>query len=384
MRAVELYNREKEDFLATYLMASKSKNSLVGSSSAQKKKGRKESINDPYTCPICEEKIVEASKASSGQDAILCEGKCSSWLHKKCAGLSKSAFVAATKCDSPPFACMQCRLNHQESEITSLKSTISKLVENVEVLTSKLATLTTETPTDGNEDVAESPVETSATKKYTNDSKVMAQPKPKNGSSERKFNVVIHGISECPAGTPRLARVSKDLESVVSALSEIDPNIQSQSISDCFRLGQYKKAGHRSRPILVKMIRAADVTSLLMKRGSCSKSYLIKPDLSPEDHLSESIQLKKRWEIINSRIPKADIKLGRSSLYIKKSLHGRVVNGSYISQHTKSMPTNSKPTAQAITSPRSNDATHCGDLSHTSHIDATISAPLDSSPPVSD
>ena len=137
-------------------------------------------------------------------------------------------------------------------------------------------------------------METSITNKCTNDSKVMAQPKPKNGSSDRKFNVVIHGISECPAGMPRFARVYKDLESVVSALSDIDPNIQSQSISDCFRLGQYKKAGHRPRPILVKVIRAADVTSLLMKRGSSSKCYRITPDLYPEDRLFESILLKKR------------------------------------------------------------------------------------------
>ena len=107
--------------------------------------------------------------------------------------------------------------------------------------------LTTGTPSNGNEVVAESTVKTRTTNKYTNDftnnSKVMAQPKPKNDSSERKFNVVIHGISECPAGTPRLAQVSKDLERVVSTLSAIDPNIQSQSTSDCFHFGQYKKAG---------------------------------------------------------------------------------------------------------------------------------------------
>ena len=278
--------------------------SPVGSSSAQKKKERKETINDPYTCPICEEKIVEASKALLGQDAIFCEGKCSSWHCRKCAGLSKPTFVAATNCDSP-FACMQCRLNYQESEITSLKSTISKLVENVEVLTSKLVMLMTETPSDGNEVVAESPVETSTTKKYINGSKVIAQPKPKNGSSETKFNVVIHGISECAAGPPRHARVSKDLESVVSALYEIDPNIQSQSISHCFRLGQYKKAGHRSRPIQMKMIRAADVISLLMKRGSSNKNYLIKPHLSPEDRLSESILLKKKVGNHDFRNPKS-------------------------------------------------------------------------------
>ena len=127
---------------------------------------------------------------------------------------------------------MQCRLNYQESEIASLKSTISKLIGYVEVLTSKLAMLTMGTPTKGNEVAVESPVETSTTTKCTNDSKVMAQPKPKIGSSERKFNVVIHGIPECPAGMPRFAQDTKNLETVVSALSDIDPNIQSQSISD--------------------------------------------------------------------------------------------------------------------------------------------------------
>ena len=224
-------------------MASKTRNSTVGSSTVQKRKGRKEAMNDPYTCPICEEKIVETTKASAGQDAIFCEGKCSTWLHRKCAALSKAAFVAATNSDSP-FTCMQCRLNYQESEITSLKSTINKLADTVEVLTSKLATVTMGTPTDGNGAVIVPPVETSTTTNSRDNSNVKVQPKPKNGSSDRKFNVVIHGISECPAGMPRFARVSKDLESVVSALSDIDPNIQSQSISDCFRLGRYKKEGH--------------------------------------------------------------------------------------------------------------------------------------------
>ena len=127
------------------------------------------------------------------------------------------------------------------------------------------------------------------------------------------------------------------------------------------------------------MIRAADVTSLLMKRGSSSKCYLIKPDLSPEDRLSESILLKKRWDIMNSGIPKVDIKLGRSTLYVKKSLHGRVVNGSYIPQHSESLPTNSKPTAITMSSHQSNDAAPCDDSTSTSHIDATISTPLSSS-----
>ena len=76
-------------------------------------------------------------------------------------------------------------------------------------------------PNDDNEVAIESPVETSTAVKRINDSKVTAQPTPKNGFSKRKFNVVIHGISECPSGTLRLARVTKDLESVVYTLSQL-------------------------------------------------------------------------------------------------------------------------------------------------------------------
>ena len=118
-----------------------------------------------------------------------------------------------------------------------------------------------------------------------------------------------------------------------------------------------------------------------MKRGSSSKCYLIKPDLFPEDRLSESNLLKKRWDIINSGIPKVDIKLGRPSLYFKKSLHGRVVNGSYIPQHSESLPTNSKPTAIYIarTSHQSNDGVPGDDSTSTSHIAGKSSTQLFSS-----
>ena len=137
-------------------MASRSRNPtcVVGSSMLQKKKGRKlgdykRSLYLPY--------LLEKN-CGSFQDLIksrsdfltVCEGKCSTWLHRESAVLFKASFVAATISDSP-HACMQCTLNYQESEIATLKSTISKLVGNVKVLTSKLAMLTVGIPTEGNE-----------------------------------------------------------------------------------------------------------------------------------------------------------------------------------------------------------------------------------------
>ena len=78
---------------------------------------------------------------------------------------------------------------------------------------------------------------------------------------------------------------------------------------------------------------------------------------------------------MNSGIPKIDIKLGRSSLYIKKSLHGRVVNGSYIPQHSESMSTYSIPSTIAMTS-QSNDAASCNGSESTSHVGSTTSIHL--------
>lgn len=128
----------------------------------------------------------------------------------------------------------------------------------------------------------------------------------------------------------------------MGTINELDPSLSSQSVRDCFRLGKYKRESHRPRPIMVKMVRSVDVITLLAKRGVGNGKFRIKPDLSLEDRLTESILLKKRWDLMSSGIPKKDIRLGRSNLYVKNSLHGRVMNGSYVLQHTTSAAEPSK------------------------------------------
>ena len=90
----------------------------------------------------------------------------------------------------------------------------------------------------------------------------------------------------------------------------------------------------------------ADVTSVLAKHGSGNSQHCIKPDLTREDRLIESVLLRKRWDLMTSDIPKKDIKLGRSSLFVKRSLHGRVVNGSYTLQSSTS--TTRSPCAESM------------------------------------
>ena len=55
-------------------------------------------------------------------------------------------------------------------------------------------------------------------------------------SYERKFNLVVYGLSESPEGTSKHTRLLNDLQKAVSTLSSIDSD---NSVCDCFRLGKY-------------------------------------------------------------------------------------------------------------------------------------------------
>ena len=289
-------------------------------------------------------------------------------MHRRCAGLSKASYEAATG-SATPFYCPHCRLDSHETEIASLKCVIQQLVEDVRSLGAELrhkAEADTSKSTKDDDASCTSKITYSQAVKVQVDrtphfsSQVpqskpgspgysYASSKPKDSSSDRKYNIIIHGISECPPGTPRPTRATRDLESAVSAINELIPTLSSQSVRDCFRLGKYKRESHRPRPILVKMVRSVDVITLLAKRGVGNGQVRIKPDLSLEDRLTETILLKKRWDLMSSGVLKKDIRLGRSNLYVKNSLHGRVVNGSYIPQHTTSAakPPNAECTLSA-------------------------------------
>ena len=135
-------------------------------------------------------------------------------------------------------------------------------------------------------------------------------PNVSRGSyTDKKFNVILYGINECQPGMSKLSRLESDLASVVSVLSTIDSSIHIQSIKDCFRLGKFSPGKSRPRPILVRFIRIAEVTSILSRKGKLSRPYSIKPDMSYEQRLRESVIMKERWSLIQSGIDRKDIKI---------------------------------------------------------------------------
>lgn len=72
-------------------------------------------------CPICLELIIDDanSKNKKCQDAIYCEGTCDAWLHRRCAGLSKTVFNLLQN-TTTPFYCPHCQLKSYESVISNL------------------------------------------------------------------------------------------------------------------------------------------------------------------------------------------------------------------------------------------------------------------------
>lgn len=58
---------------------------------------------------------------------------------------------------------------------------------------------------------------------------------------DRKYNLVIYGIPECPQGTQRHIRIASDLENVTTTLAKLDESFNEHSIRDCHRLGTYKQ-----------------------------------------------------------------------------------------------------------------------------------------------
>ena len=311
-----------------------------------------------YTCPICLEAILDSTQRKPGQDAIYCDGQCQTWIHRRCAGLSKLAFtnLCESSCKNP-FYCPNCRLEQQSLEISSLKSAISKLISDLADLKHCVSS----------DPCSRSSLEASlhSAEGSSNDtslsySRVVAMgspstPEVKNPAmqattpsvsptgantkaDDRKFNLVVYGIKECEKGVARMKRLLSDIESVCSSLKVISPSFDQHHIKDCFRLGKYSQSLKRPRPLLVKLNCVIDVADILSKRTSLPPSckVYIKPHLSPSERKQEIILLKERRLLVDAGIDRKSIKLHGDKLYVNKQIQGQVLDGMFVKCTTAS------------------------------------------------
>jgi len=145
-------------------------------------------------------------------------------------------------------------------------------------------------------------------------------------SGDRKSNVVVFGIEECPQNTLRSAQIIRDTKEVSKVFSNIDVHIEPSQVLDCFRLGKFKPQQTRPRPILIKLNHAIDAASVLANHSSLKSPIFIKPDLSPTECVIESILLKERWSLIENGYSRKSIKLSSQCgyIYLNNKLFGSV------------------------------------------------------------
>ena len=144
-----------------------------------------------------------------------------------------------------------------------------------------------------------------------------------NDQQSRKNNVIVYGLPECTINLSRLQLIKKDLNETTTLFNKINSDISRSFIRECFRLGQYK--GNSEKPILAKL-NSTDVISLLAYRGELPEGVKIKPDLSPQERLCESLLLKECWKLIQAGIDRRHIKILRPSLIVSGKVHAEVVN----------------------------------------------------------
>lgn len=184
----------------------------------------------------------------SGDDAVVCDGICATWVHRRCAGLT---YVNISK-STGPFFCPQCRLNKQELELSSLRDLVSSLSSKLEVVCSDLASVKSNVMSKAltYASIAKPGSQPdslgTSSRIISSDTEGSRGQHVEKSSSDRRCNLVLFGLPESCKGTARHLRNRHDLEGAGGILSIIDPHVSVNAICDCFRLGKYEET--QSRP----------------------------------------------------------------------------------------------------------------------------------------
>ena len=157
-------------------------------------------------------------------------------------------------------------------------------------------------------------------------SKSETKPPVETSSADRKFSIVLFGINENPTGTSRHDRIKSDMKSCLDVITKLNSEINSQSIRDCLQLGKYKQSSSRPRPLLLKLNRSIDVTTILSKRDQSSQGIVIKPDLSLQDKQCNLLLLSERWKLMQAGTDKKNIKIKSPIIYLNGKKHAQVLN----------------------------------------------------------
>ena len=77
-------------------------------------------------CDICLKEITECTEETTGDQALLCKGRCHRWMHRWCAAAPEAQYKLLSASDDP-FLCPACSHDSQKCEINLLKGMIEAL-----------------------------------------------------------------------------------------------------------------------------------------------------------------------------------------------------------------------------------------------------------------
>ena len=242
-------------------------------------------------CPVCCDPIEDAVGKNKGQDSIFCDGPCQEWIHRQCAGLSKSLFKSISS-TSDPFCCPRCMIDKQSNDICELKRNVAHLMEVVSKISPSVSDLSPSasgpSPTTvlGSSPTPHPPLPAH--------SPSPAVAVPTESVREKKFNIIAYGIEESSKGTKRSIRKQEDIKKVEVIISYVSPNVSSNNIHDCTRLGKYNSTNPRPRLILINFTCVSDVHEVLSQVKHLKKPVVFKPDCPYKEQKIDSILLKER------------------------------------------------------------------------------------------
>ena len=286
-------------------------------------------------CDLCCKRVVEGK-----DEALHCDGGCGLWFHRYCAGISASHFKDLS--NSPePFVCYICYQRSQlavtkqlRDEVTRLNSEINKLSERLAKLSSspevRLPAAVSQLPTSNDTSVptyaatlkqASNPNSPSRAQSFNKESSDTKRSSRSVSSADKKFNIVVYGLSECPKGSPRHERMSYDTDLVCKTIQSIlCPELREYAICDCSRIG--KCSEERARPLIIKFARSCDAATVLANRHKISKSdhpnVFLKPFMTVAERKTESTLLRERRALIESGIERKLIKIRGNSIFVNK------------------------------------------------------------------
>ena len=210
-------------------------------------------------CCVCCQAIVKGK-----DESLFCGGECQQWHHRYCAGVPAKVYKNLSE-KGVTFYCFACSLDSHRKEIASLKGTVEALKSEIAELKSSSPSLSSARKS--NPQVLTLPPPRCPSSKEAAERRPAVLPQPERSPTlmERKYNVILFGLDECPRGTSRSAVLDEDLKKAIFVLSKADQSINSNTIKDIYRLGRFTAENRKPRPLLVKFIRVADAARFIAR-----------------------------------------------------------------------------------------------------------------------